>query len=58
MKDDKDGDEDEDEDEDDSDDGFANLFASDYEEDASVKPPPVLPRILYIQMVRTLSSSR
>ena len=56
MKDDKDGDEDEDED--DSDDGFANLFASDYEEDASVKPPPVLPRILYIQMVCTLSSSR
>jgi translation initiation factor 2-alpha kinase 4 len=40
-----------DEDEDDNDDGFAHLFTSD---DIDVKPPRVLPRILYIQMVRTL----
>lgn len=44
-----------DEDEDDSDDGFADLFASEYGEDVDVKPPPVLPRTLYIQMVRTLA---
>lgn len=44
-----------DEDDDDSDDGFAHLFASEYGEDVDVKPPPVLPRTLYIQMVRTLT---
>jgi translation initiation factor 2-alpha kinase 4 len=44
---------DEDEDEDDSGDGFAHLFAE-HGEDAGVKSPPVLPRTLYIQMVRTL----
>ncbi|KAI9461114.1 hypothetical protein HD554DRAFT_2206776 [Boletus coccyginus] len=44
-----------DEDDDDSDDGdgFAHLFASEYGEDVDVKLPPVLPRTLYIQMVRT-----
>lgn len=45
-----------DEDEDDSDDGFAHLFTSEYVEDADVKPPPVVPRTLYIQMVCTLTS--
>lgn len=45
-----------DEDEDGSDDGFAHLFTSEYAEDADVKPPPVLPRALYIQMVRTMTS--
>lgn len=45
-----------DEDEDDSDDGFAHLFTSEYAEDTDVKPPPVLPRTLYIQMVRILTS--
>ena len=49
---------DEDEDGDGSDDGFAHLFASGYEEGMDVKPPPVLPMILYIQMVRTLSFNR
>ncbi|KAF8124132.1 kinase-like domain-containing protein [Boletus edulis] len=39
-----------DEDDDDSDDGFAHLFTSEYTDDEDVKPPPVLPRILYIQM--------
>ncbi|KAF8421714.1 kinase-like domain-containing protein [Boletus edulis BED1] len=38
-----------DEDEDDSDDGFAHLFTSEYTDDVDAKPP-VLPRILYIQM--------
>lgn len=45
-----------DEDEDDSDDGLENLFTSDYPEEADTKPPPVPPRTLYIQMVRTLTS--
>ncbi|KAG8220630.1 kinase-like domain-containing protein [Butyriboletus roseoflavus] len=39
-----------DEDEDDSDDGFADLFTSEYAEDVVLKPPPVVPRTLYIQM--------
>ena len=43
-----------DEDEDDSDGGFAHLFTSEYTDDVDAKPP-VLPRILYIQMVRTLA---
>lgn len=45
-----------DEDEDDSDDGLEHLFTSDYGEEMDVKPPPILPRTLYIQMVRTLAS--
>ncbi|KAF9218926.1 Serine/threonine-protein kinase [Gyrodon lividus] len=39
-----------DEDEDDSDDAFSNLFTSEYADDVDMKPPPVVPRILYIQM--------
>lgn len=48
----------EDEDEDDSDDGLAHLFSTEYGEDTDVKPPPVLPRTLYIQMVRTFALGR
>ena len=45
MKDEKD------EDEDDSDDAFANLFTSEYADDAELMPAPIVPRTLYIQMV-------
>ncbi|KIJ60152.1 hypothetical protein HYDPIDRAFT_139699 [Hydnomerulius pinastri MD-312] len=38
------------EDEEDSDDAFANLFTSEYADEADTKPPPVVPRTLYIQM--------
>ncbi|KAL4071177.1 kinase-like domain-containing protein [Scleroderma yunnanense] len=44
MKDEKD------EDEEDSDDAFANLFTSEYVDEAESKPAPVVPRTLYIQM--------
>ncbi|KAG6330107.1 hypothetical protein ID866_8983 [Astraeus odoratus] len=44
MKDEKD------EEDEDSDDAFANLFVSEYTDDADFKPPPVVPRTLYIQM--------
>ncbi|KAF8839726.1 Serine/threonine-protein kinase [Paxillus ammoniavirescens] len=39
-----------DEDEDDSDDAFSNLFTSEYADEVDTKPPPVVPRTLYIQM--------
>lgn len=45
MKDEKD------EDEEDSDDAFANLFTSEYADEADLVPAPVVPRTLYIQMV-------
>lgn len=44
MKDEKD------EDEEDSDDAFANLFTSEYADEADLAPAPVVPRTLYIQM--------
>lgn len=46
---------DEDEDDDDSDDGLEHLFTSDYADEMDVKPPPVLPRTLYIQMVHSFA---
>ncbi|KAH7905298.1 kinase-like domain-containing protein [Hygrophoropsis aurantiaca] len=41
---------DKDEEDDDSDDGFGNLFTSEYADEVDTKPPPVVPRTLYIQM--------
>ena len=49
MKDEKD------EDEEDSDDAFANLFTSEYADEADLAPAPVVPRTLYIQMVGSRS---